>query len=203
MTKGATRMELRRLKTRLSTARRGHKMLKDKSDEMVRRRAALERRARALRERIRSALPAALSAFVVAKSFCGDAEFRESILMPGRPVSAECGTVSLLSVPVPRLRAEQREGESIPYAFASMPAEADLGVRLLGELLPELLYLAETEQTCRILDAEIRRTRRRVNALEYVMIPEAERDIRTIVMKLGENERAATVRLMKLKGRLQ
>lgn len=203
MTKGATRMELRRLKARLVTAKRGHKMLKDKSDEMVRRLVLLSRRAKSLRERVRAGLPAALSAFVLAKSSCGEAEFLESILMPGRPLWVDCTNASLLSVQVPKISLIGAEGESISYAYSSMPAEADVGVRLLAELLPVLLELAETEQTYRLLEAGMKRTKRRVNALEYVMIPEAERDVRAIVMKLEENERAATVRLMKLKGKLQ
>ena len=200
MTKGATRMELRRIRDRLATARRGHKMLKDKSDEAVRRLVLLERRRKALAERVQTALPAALSAFALAGAECGEAEFAESLLMPARPVRVTCASGRILSVAVPELKLERGEGDDLPYGFASMPAEADLGAKLLSELLPVLLELAQVSCACRLLEEEIRRTKRRVNALEYVMIPESEREAHAVLMKLEENERAASARLMKLKG---
>ena len=201
--KSATRMELRRLKTRLATAKKGHRMLKDKADELLRRQIAEEQRARALRARVNAELPSALSAFALASAACPEGVFEESLLMPAGRLEADCGIAHILSVPVPRISVRREEGrEFVPYSFASMPAEADVGIRLLSGLLPRLLELAEAETAAARLGEEALRTRRRVNALEYVMIPEAEREIREILMKLEENERSSRVRLMKIKAKL-
>jgi len=194
-----TRMELSNLKKRKQVAVRGHKMMKDKRDELVRRFIIYARRNKELRDEVERKLSLAMQSFVLARASMSNAEIEEALLYPARAASVETGSASVLSIPVPKLTLETQEGFSYPYGFATTGAALDGAVQQLAEVLPLMLELAEIEKTCGRLADEIEKTRRRVNALEYVMIPQFTETIRSIQMKLDENDRQSTTRLMKTK----
>lgn len=197
-----TRMELSRLKKRLATARRGHKLLKDKRDELMRRFLDLVRENKSLREQVEAAVIEANKSFVLARSVMQDEIVDTALMMPKQEVSLEVGTKNVMSVDIPVFNAKTRTpdpADIFPYSFAFTSGDLDAAVQELSGLLPSLLELAEKEKATQMLAAEIERTRRRVNALEHVMIPQYEATIRMITMKLDENERSSTSRLMKVK----
>jgi len=195
-----TRMELTRLKGRLKTATRGHKLLKDKSDEMIRQFMLLIKRNVALRAQAESALKSVLSDFMLAKAVSSPTEIEEAVSVPGKNVKVTSASKNVMSVEVPAFIVEtDGKGETYPYSFSGVTGELDDCIGVMGELLPLLVELAEVEKTCNMLADEIEKNRRRVNALEYVMIPEFKETIKYITMKLDEAERANTIRLMKVK----
>ena len=195
-----TRMELRRLRTRLKTAVRGHKLLKDKSDEMIRRFLIYVKENRKLRVEIEKELQGALSSFMLARAVTSDAVIEESIAMPAAKVELTTGVHNVMSVDCPKFEiVGGNVTEKYPYSFASVSSELDESIATMSTMLVKLLKLAEIEKTCNMLADEIEKNRRRVNALEYVMIPQLEETIKYITMKLDENERSATIRLMKVK----
>ena len=197
-----TRMELKKLKGRLSTAVRGHKLLKDKSDEMIRRFSLILREAKRLREEVEDELFSVLRLFSVARSLTPSFEAETAFSMPSVALTAECEIESVMGVEVPKVTIESvKNAEGLPYAFSEITGEADYSVEKAGALLPKMVELAQTEKTVRMLAEEIERNKRRVNALEYVMIPQLEETIKYIKDKLDENERAAVVRLMKVKSK--
>ena len=197
-----TRMELKKLKTRLSTAVRGHKLLKDKSDEMIRRFTVILREDKALRDEVERELADALRQFSVARSVTPSYSAETAFAMPTVAVKAECSTKSIMGVDVPSVEiSEEVRSEGLPYSFSEITSEADYSVSKISALLPKLVKLAETEKAVRLLADEIERNKRRVNALEYIMIPQLEETIKYIRDKLDENERAAIVRLMKVKSK--
>ena len=202
-----TRMELKKLKARLSTATRGHKLLKDKSDEMIRRFSALIKENKRLRDEVEAELADCLKEFSLARSVSSVPALEKAFSMPSVSVKAEFKTANVMSVEVPEivlLPADKAVsgGDAVPYSYAELTSEADYSVRKIGQVLEKLFRLAETEKTVAMLSAEIERNKRRVNALEYVMIPQLEETIAYIRGKLDENERAATTRLMKVKSML-
>ncbi len=195
-----TRMELTRTKRRLKTAVRGHKLLKDKRDEMVRRFMDYIRRDKELREQVEAALGAAMARFAVAEARMGESAVMEALLYPAREARVSTGTKNIMSVDVPTIEYLDDDGKAdLPYGFAFTSSELDGAVLDLANLLPLLIELAAVEKTCNMLADEIEKTRRRVNALEHVMIPEMQQTIRFITMKLDENERGNLSRLMKVK----
>ena len=195
-----TRMELKKLKARLKTAVRGHKLLKDKSDEMIRRFSEIIRQDKVLREEVEAAMAGTLRQFAVARSLTGEEVVEQAFSMPASPVGIECGLNNVMGVEVPSITvAESEGGFTFPYSFAGLTSEADASVEMLVKLMPKLVELAATEKTVRMLADEIERNKRRVNALEYVMIPQLEETIKYISIKLDENERSAQTRLMKVK----
>lgn len=200
-----TRMELTRLKKRLKTAARGHKLLKDKRDEMVRRFIEIIKRNKELREQVEQKLSAAMGRFAVARAEMGNAAVEEALIYPVRTAELETGLKNIMSVDVPtiKLKPDGNESLELPYGFAFTSSELDGAVLDLAALLPLLIELAEVEKSCNMLADEIEKTRRRVNALEHVMIPEMEQQIKYITMKLEENERGTKIRLMKVKEMLQ
>ncbi len=196
-----TRMELTRIKRRLVTARRGHKLLKDKRDEMVRRFIALIRENARVRGEVENELRGALGNFALARAVMDQQALEEAVLYPARRANVRIGQKNILSVRVPTITVEQdsMKDSELPYGFAETSAQLDDAIATLAALLPKLLKLAEIEKSCDLLADEIEKTRRRVNALEYVMIPQFEETIRAIAMKLDENERGSLTRLMKVK----
>ena len=197
-----TRMELKKLKTRLSTAVRGHKLLKDKSDEMIRRFSLIIKENKRLREEVEALLSLTLKQFSVARSLMGSAVVETAFAMPSVAVQLDCKEESIMGVDVPSIQLNrERKSEDLPYTYAEITGEADYSVKMASDLLPKMIELAQTEKTVRMLADEIERNKRRVNALEYVMIPQLEETIKYIKDKLDENERAAVVRLMKVKGK--
>ena len=199
-------MELTRLKGRLRTAQRGHKLLKDKRDELMKQFMEVVREDLALRQKVEQSLARAYGSFTVASALMSPEMLEQALLCPKQSVSLETGTENVMSVEVPRYEfklASEDGGNIYPYGFAQTSGELDDAVRELGDILPDLLRLAEVEKAStsarQLLAAEIERTRRRVNALEYVKIPQMQQNIKYITMKLDENERANTIRLMKVK----
>lgn len=195
-----TRMELLRLRRRLAMARRGHKLLKDKLDEMMKRFRALVEENRRLRTAVEEALADATGAFVMARALMGEAATDLATAVPVVRVRVEAGARRIMNVLVPTFAAVREEKtDTFPYGFAETSGELDVAITLLRETLEELIRLVEAEKAVELLAAEIERTRRRVNALEYVLIPRLEEKVRFISMKLDENERATRTRLMKIK----
>ncbi len=194
-------MELKKLKARLATAVRGHKLLKDKSDEMVRRFTVILREDKQLRDEAEAALAEVMRQFAVARSVTPSYAAEAAFAMPAALIRAECESESIMGVDVPKIAlVEEKKTDGLPYAFPEITSEADESVRRISVLLPALVRLAQVEKAVRLLAEEIERNKRRVNALEYVMIPQLEETIKYIRDKLDENERAAIVRLMKVKG---
>ena len=197
-----TRMELTNLKKRLATARKGHKLLKDKRDELMRRFLELVRENKALRAEVEEALLLSGKYFAVARSLMPPQIMDTALLMPSQSVELEVSYKNVMSVRIPEFEVTHRspsEGEIYSYGFAFTSPELDAAVKSLSDVSEKMYRLAEVETACRLMAEEIERTRRRVNALEHVMIPEYEENIRFITMKLDENERSATSRLMKVK----
>ena len=196
-----TRMELTRLKRRLKTATRGHKLLKDKRDEMMRRFVSLVRENAKLRDEVEKALSGALAEFALLGGVMEPAMLEEAVLYPARTVSLEIGRGNIMSVDVPKITIDETSlGDTqLSYGFAETSAQLDGAIAALADVLPQMIRLAEIEKTCNLLADEIEKTRRRVNALEYVMIPDLHETIRYITMKLDENERGSLTRLMKVK----
>ncbi len=192
-------MELKKLKARLSTAVRGHKLLKDKADEMVRRFTVLLREDKRLRDEVEGDFSAALRQFALAGALTPPYVQETAFSMPTAKIGAECGTDSVMGVEVPRISLSEEGSVALPYAFSEITSEADDSVKMVSALLPKLLQLAAVEKAVRLLSYEIERNKRRVNALEYIMIPQLEETIKYIRDKLDENERASIVRLMKVK----
>lgn len=196
------RMELMRLKKQLVTARRGHKMLKDKRDELMRQFLEIVKANQALRIRMEKLLASANREMVMARAVI-DPAVLESALMSGQEsLSLDIDTMNIMSVKVPVFSAEfEMSGlrESLPYGMASTGGELDQAVIALKQALPIMIELAQSEKTAQLLADEIEKTRRRVNSLEYVMIPELQTAIRSITMKMDENERGNLTRLMKVK----
>ena len=194
-----TRMELSNLKKKRKVAVRGHKLMKDKRDEMVRRFITYVRRNKELRQQVEEKLGAAMQNFVLAKASMSSEAVEEALCYPARPVNVSAEVQHVLSVPVPKLSLETTEGFDYPYGFMTTSAELDGAVQSFAELMPLLIELAEVEKACNLLADEIEKTRRRVNALEFVMIPQFDEAIRSTKMKLDENDRGNTTRLMKTK----
>lgn len=195
-----TRMELKRLKTRLTTARRGHKLLKDKRDEMMKRFLDIVRENMELRREVEKALVSANRGFAVASAVMSSDILEQSLMFPTKTVELDVSYRNIMSVDVPEFSFTESDGQTIyPYGYAMTSGELDDAVDGLSRLMPKLLKLAETEKSAQLLAQEIEKTRRRVNALEYVMIPELSEKIKEITMKLDENERGNLTRLMKVK----
>ncbi len=190
---------MKKLKARLKTATRGHKLLKDKSDEMIRRFSVLIKRNKVLREEAEKELGSVLKEFAYAKALLSDAELENAFMMPASRIEIDAGTGSIMNVAVPEIKVEGGDDMRFPYAFSGVTSEADYSVKKISSAVKKLCELAETEKQVAMLADEIEKNKRRVNALEYVMIPQLEETISYISSKLEENERAATTRLMKVK----
>ncbi len=197
-----TRMELTRLKKRLTTATRGHKLLKDKRDELMRQFLELIRENRRLRGQMEEGVRAANRHFVRASAVMQKEALDAALLSSRQEQELRVSSRNIMSVDIPVFSASARTentADNYPYGFAFTSFELDGAVEELADLLPLMLQLAEKEKAAQLLAAEIEKTRRRVNALEHVMIPQLQETIRYISMKLEENERSSRTRLMKVK----
>ncbi|NLP16618.1 MAG: V-type ATP synthase subunit D [Clostridiales bacterium] len=197
-----TRMELTRLKKKLATATRGHKLLKDKRDELMRRFLDMVRENKALREKVEAGIHAANKNFVLARSVMTDEILNVSLMAPRQEVYLDTNIKNVMSVEIPEFEYKTKtpdENDIYPYGYAFTSSDLDDAVKSLADILPDMLKLAEVEKSCQLMAAEIEKTRRRVNALEHVMIPDMQQKIKYIVMKLDENERSTQIRLMKVK----
>jgi len=191
-------MELLRLRDRLGIARRGHKLLKDKFDELMKAFLALITENRKLRQEIEAELAASYRNLAIARAEAGSLVLDQALSVPVRKARVEMTERTVMNVDVPKIDLVDA-GEVGGYGLATVPAVLDEGLLRLSGLLPRLIEMAEREKSIELLAAEIERTRRRVNALEYVLIPNLEDAIRFVTMKLDENERSNRVRLMKIK----
>lgn len=197
-----TRMELTRLKKQLVTAVRGHKLLKDKRDELMRRFLELIRENKELRQRVEEGLKDANRHFVQASSVMSKEALDAALLMPKQEVYINITPKNVMSVEIPKYDVKMRsdnQGDMFSYGFAFTSFELDDAVTRLSEMLPDMLRLAECEKSCQLMSAEIEKTRRRVNALEHVLIPRYNETIKFITMKLEESDRSSRTRLMKVK----
>ncbi|MBQ8474419.1 MAG: V-type ATP synthase subunit D [Clostridia bacterium] len=197
-----TRMELKKLKAKLATARRGHKLLKDKRDELMRRFLDIIREAKSLREELSDAMGKMDGKFAEAAALSDPKMLTEALILPGAQGELTVSSKNLMSVNVPVFNykpAAHKENGGVPYGFAFTSGALDNAVTEAMALSEKLVKLAELEKSALLLCREIERTRRRVNALEHIMIPRYEDGVRQIVMKLDENERGAQTRLMKVK----
>jgi len=197
-----TRMELTKLKKRLVTARRGHKLLKDKRDELMRQFLDLVRENKALREKVESGITEANKSLVMARALSDEQVTDVALMCPRQEVQLDVGEKNVMSVEIPVFEAKMRTSDPADiyaYGLAYTSQELDSAIYELAELLPDMLRLAEIEKSVQMLAAEIEKTRRRVNALEHVMIPQYQATIKMITMKLDEAERSNTARLMKVK----
>ena len=196
-----TRMALSELKKRLVTAKRGHKLLKDKQDELMRQFINLIKENKKLRVEVEKELSDSFKSFLLASATMSPLFLESAISFPKAKVALEMKLKNIMSVNVPEMKfvKEEMEGSIFPYGFVQTSAELDDTVVKLQKVLDNLLSLAEIEKSCQLMADEIEKTRRRVNALEHVMIPEMQQNIKYIVMKLDENERSTQIRLMKVK----
>ena len=197
-----TRMELTRLKKKLVTAMKGHRLLKDKRDELMRQFLDLVREDMDLRVKVEKGIRSANAEFVLAKAGMSVQTLRTAMLVPKQEVTLEESTRNVMSVSLPVFKYRTRtadQNDIFSYGFAYTSSDLDGAVQSLSDILPDMLRLAEVEKSCQLMASEIEKTRRRVNALEHVIIPETREGIRYITMKLDENERSTQVRLMKVK----
>ena len=197
-----TRMELTRLKKKRITAVRGHKLLKDKRDELMRQYLDLVRENMDLRKRVEAGILSANRNFVIAKAGMSEPELHTALLAPKQEVQLKQGKKNVMSVDIPTFDYKMRtadENDIYSYGFAFTSSDLDDAVKSLADILPDMIRLAECEKACQMMASEIEKTRRRVNALEHVIIPETEKNIKYITMKLDENERSTQIRLMKVK----
>ncbi len=197
-----TRMELTRLKKKLVTASRGHKLLKDKRDELMRQFLDMARENMELRMKVEAGIKAANTGFVIAKAGMNEQTLSTALMAPKQEVRIALSDRNVMSVDIPVYDYKMKSANTndiYSYGFAFTSGELDDAVKSLSDILPDMLRLAEVEKSCQMLAAEIEKTRRRVNALEHVIIPETREGIKYISMKLDENERSTQVRLMKVK----
>ena len=200
-----TRMELKKTKVRLKTATRGHKLLKDKRDELMRNFLQIVRENKALRQKVEKGLAEAMASMANASRLMSPEILEQSLLCPKPGVEVDIQLKNIMSVNIPeygfRTRTDAAE-DIYPYGYAMTSGELDESIDRLSEVFRDMLELARAEKSMQLMAAEIERTRRRVNALEYVMIPQMQDTIRYITMKLEENERSTTTRLMKVKDQI-
>jgi len=194
----ATRMELLKLKGRLKMARRGHKLLKDKRDELMKVFLARVRDTRGLRPEVESDLASAYRELGFARAAMDPGALATAVSVPEARTSATCEVRNVMSVLVPHLEV-RTEGNLHPYGPGYTAPELDVAVRDVARIFPALVRLAEAERAVELLAEEIEKTRRRVNALEHVLIPQLQSAVREITMRLSEMERSNISRLMKIK----
>ena len=197
-----TRMELKKVQARYTTARRGHKLLKDKRDELMKKFLEVVRENKELRERVEASLARVHASFSIASAAVSPRMLKEALILPKKEGKLDVAYKNVMSVTVPVFSLQvlsEGGADGYNYGMAFTSGELDTAARELNDLLGDLVKLAELEKTAQMLAEEIEKTRRRVNALEYIMMPRYLETIKTIKMKLEENERGNTTRLMKVK----
>lgn len=197
-----TRMEMKKLQVRYQTARKGHKLLKDKRDELMKQFLDVVREDKILRRRVEEALCAAYRSFTVASAVTSPQMLEEALICPKKECDLSVDYKNVMSVTVPEFRLRVREtsgSDGYQYGMAFTSGELDASLSELGDVMEDMIRMAQLEKTAQLLAQEIERTRRRVNALEYILMPQYLAAIKSIRMKLDENERGNTTRLMKVK----
>ncbi|MDX9892860.1 MAG: V-type ATP synthase subunit D [Patescibacteria group bacterium] len=193
-----TRQELLKLKIKLKTAMRGHKLLKEKRDGLMKHFMAIIREARDLRQKIETDLSSGFFSFIFFSSKIRHSVINEALAVPTKKVRLEAKTKNVMGVEVP-LFEYQEEGDFLCYDLATTSTSLDRALETFSNALQDMVRLAEIEHSARLLAEEIEKTRRRVNALEYVFIPDMKETIKYITAKLNEQERATIITLMKVK----
>lgn len=197
-----TRMELTRIKNKLAIARKGHKLLKDKRDELMRQFMIMVRENMDLRLKVEHGLKAANINFVIAKAGMDEQTLNAAFMSPKQEITLDAASRNVMSVNIPVFEMKTKSADAsdiYSYGFAFTSGDLDAAVSSLADVMNDMITLAEKEKACQLMAAEIERTRRRVNALEHVVIPEAENNIKYISMKLEETARDNTTRLIKVK----
>ncbi|MCR5707389.1 MAG: V-type ATP synthase subunit D [Ruminococcus sp.] len=197
-----TRMELSKLKKKLVSAQRGHKLLKDKRDELMRQFMIMIKENRQLRTEVEAAIAEADRYMAVAGSVMQREALETALMLPKQEVELEVGEKNVMSVYIPVFSPKYRTADSndiYSYGTAFTSTDLDGAVSALSDIFPKMIRLAEVEKACQLMADEIEKTRRRVNALEHIMIPDYQETIKFITMKLSENERSTTTSLMKVK----
>lgn len=197
-----TRMELLNLKKRQKSAKRGHKLLKDKQDGLMKQFMEIIREAKALRREVEEKLGAAFKNFMFASSMMMPEMLESALLYPSAKVELEVSTKNVMSVYIPYFKIQQ-EGDILNYGYLQTSAELDISLAALQDVFPLLIKLAEIEKQAERLAAELETTRRRVNALEYKLIPDLQETLKFITMKLAENERSTIVSVMRIKAMIE
>lgn len=195
-------MELTKLKKKRITAIRGHKLLKDKRDELMRQFLDLVKENMSVRLKVEQGILNANKNFVMAKASMSEATLNTALMAPKQEINLIVNQKNIMSVDIPAFNYKTRtadENDIYSYGFAFTSSDLDGAVQSLSDIVPDMIRLAEIEKACQLMADEIEKTRRRVNALEHVIIPETEKNIKYITMKLDENERSTQIRLMKVK----
>ncbi len=192
------RMQLLRLRKRLVIARRGHKLLKDKQDQLMQSFIRLIEELRGKRARLEEAFVDSVRSFLIASARLSIEQLESFFFFPAMRLDLLVKEERILSLRVPYFELIM-EGLPLPYSFYTLPPTCDRSLQALRDLLSELVNLAGLEKRLEMLADEIDRTRRRVNALEYILIPNIEETIRYIRLKLDEQERSNITRLMRVK----
>lgn len=195
-----TRMELSKLKSKLIMAKKGHKLLKDKQDELMRIFIQMIKKNKNIRIKVEEKLISSMKEFLLAKTTMTDTSFEEALFISKTNLSIELDKKNVMGVKIPEIKInlqESNENDIYPYSYLSTSSELDKAVFELNSITKELVKLSEIEKSCQLMADEIEKTRRRVNALEYMTIPQLEETIKFIRMKLDENDRSSMIKLMK------
>ena len=194
-----TRMELTKQKKKLLSATRGHKLLKDKRDELVRQFMDLIKEHMDLRLQVERGLKAANMEFAIARAGMSEQVLNTALMATGKTLEIKQQFKNVMSVEIPEFQTKKdiKGNDIYSYGYAFTAGDLDDAVYSLSSVFEDMLKLAQVEKSCQLMASEIEKTRRRVNALEHVIIPEALDNIKYITMKLDENDRASTIRLMK------
>lgn len=195
-------MELIKLKRKLVTAKRGHKLLKEKRDGLMKEFMAIIKEVKVFREQIEGDLGQAFKTFLFASAEMTSQEMEEALALPAKKISLEASTKNVMSVNVPEFSYKE-EGEFLSYSLATTSAQLDSSLKAFSDALQSLIELAQKEHSAKLMAEEIEKTRRRVNALEYVFIPNMEETIKYITAKLNEQERSAIITVMKIKEEME
>lgn len=197
-----TRIESINMKKSLKTAQKGHKLLKDKLDELIKKLLQLVNENQKLRQKSDEMLKNAYQNFMLAKAVIGKERMQEALVIPKKSISLEIGETNIMSVRIPEFHFEKNEENienKVLYGFAYTTSELDKAIESFSDVSECLLELAQNEKAIELIASEIEKTRRRVNAIENVTIPNYMDTIKYIGLKLSEDERANTSRLMKVK----
>lgn len=197
-----TRMELSNLKKKLSVAIKGHKLLKDKRDELMRQFIDLVRENKKLRLEVENKIKSANVHMAIARSVMSDEALNVALMLPMQKMSLKIENKNVMSVLIPEFKVKYKTSDTndiYSYGYSFTSSDLDDAVSSLSDIMPKMLKLAEVEKSCQLMASEIEKTRRRVNALEHVMIPQYIETINYIKMKLDEDERSTTTKLMKVK----
>lgn len=195
-------MELIRLKAKLKMAKRGHSLLEEKLEGLMQEFLGIIKKTRSLRQEVEAQLGQAFQSFIIASADMRPEVTEEALAVPTKKLSLQVATKNVMSVQVPQFEYEE-SGDFLSYSLATTSSGLDTSLKTFSDALPKIVELAQTEHSARLLSAEIEKTRRRVNALEFVFVPEIERNVKYISSKLDEQERGALVSVMRLKEAMQ